>query len=261
MPHVYLAVSPAARAVELHSTEFEDARAVVGGLRRNAGLERREGGNRLERRTRRIRFEAGAVAVVVAGVPEKTVVHLGRELRHEQVEVVRGRARERKHRAVARINDGACAALAAKLPFDGALNRDIERETKVGTAPHLFDDSLVDCEATRVDDDPELARGPAQIAVVECLKPFAPAHLLVAEVELLTARRLRLAATDIADDMRGESALGICPLLGFDAREARELRRVLGKARYRLVVNVAPNDERPRELLADVARYRVRREG
>ena len=78
VPHVYRAVPPATRAVELHSAKLEDAGAVVCRLRRDAGPEPRKRGHRLESGSRGIRLEAGAVAVVVPRIPEEPVVYLGR---------------------------------------------------------------------------------------------------------------------------------------------------------------------------------------
>ena len=260
VPHVYRPMPPAAPAMEPHRAEFEHAGALVAGPGRNSGGKFRERRHRLESGSRRVRLEAGAVAVVVTRVPEKPLVHFGREMRHEDVQVVCGSARECKHRAVARIEDCARAAHATKLPLDRALHGDVHGKPEVRPPPRLDDDRLLDGEAARVHSDLQFSRRAAQIAVVERLEALSPAHLLVAEVELLPGRRLRLAAADVAEDVRGEPALRVDALLGLDTREARKLRRMLGKARYRLVADIPPHEKRARKPLAHVARYRVRRE-
>ena len=58
--------------------------------------------------------------------------------------------------------------------------------------------------------------------------------------------------------MRRETSLGIGPLLGLHALEAGELASALDEARDLPVVQVAPDHERTRQLLADVPRNRVR---
>ena len=220
--------------------------------------ERRHG---LERRAGRVGPAGGAVEEGLRRVVRKAPVERRVERRHEVVRVVAGRAREDEDVARARVERDAGPGAPRELALGDALELGVEREAQVKPLLRLLDGLRADRVAVRVDRERVHARHAAQVAVVVGLQAGAAAQLRLEEVELLAVGRpvAVAVASDVAEELRGERAERIRPhLLRVDG-EAGVVALALGEGRELALGESAPDDERNRAALVDVAREGVRR--
>jgi len=172
-----------------------------------------------------------------------------------------GRARgHRQDRAVARVERDDRAAVGLVLlvlvgEADPVLKRPLGRALEVdvkGQAERLtwrrrtLEEEPTGSVPDRVDGPLREARSPAEVRVVSRLEPGLADHVagpvaLLAELLQLLRRDLG----DVADELRGQRAVGVAALVSVDDLDARELVEVLGEVVDRRVARHGrPDDHR-----------------
>jgi|GEM_PF-5908362 len=202
-------------------------------------------------------FGDGLVAEGAAFVARQLVVIFGWEIGHAALQVVARVAGEGEHVAVVGGDDADGADVLAEDVFGVALHHRVEGEHNVGTRVHRL--GLVDgVEVVAADIDLQqlLLRVAAQRLVVDAFEALAAFHLVGPQPFFLTRfERLRLgfAASDVAEDVAGELALGVHAAgLGVDV-DAGNRAEFFDIAGERAVIEVLPGEQRAEAFVGEVA--------